>query len=264
MIPADFHTHTTFCDGENTPEEMVAAAIAEGMTKLGFSGHAHTPCDESYCMSPAAFEAYKKEVRRLREAYRGQIEIFLGLEQDLYADTQTAGLDYVIGSVHYVKLGDEFVPMDEGNDVIRKAAERHFGGDVLCVLEAYYETVSRVVEGTGCDVIGHFDLPTKYTEREALFDPASPRYRAAWQKAADALLRTGVPFEINTGAMARGCRSVPYPAPEILRYLGDHGGAAVLSGDSHSVRTLRYGFDAAERLAKACGIPLNYPQKFGL
>ena len=27
----DLHTHTTFCDGKNTPEEMVAAAFAAGV-----------------------------------------------------------------------------------------------------------------------------------------------------------------------------------------------------------------------------------------
>ena len=27
----DLHTHTTFCDGANTPEEMVQAALAQGL-----------------------------------------------------------------------------------------------------------------------------------------------------------------------------------------------------------------------------------------
>ena len=39
MIFEDFHTHTTFCDGKNTPEEMVLAAIEKGMPRIGFSGH---------------------------------------------------------------------------------------------------------------------------------------------------------------------------------------------------------------------------------
>ena len=40
MILEDFHIHTTFCDGASTPEEMVQAAIALGLKRLGFSGHA--------------------------------------------------------------------------------------------------------------------------------------------------------------------------------------------------------------------------------
>lgn len=40
MLYADFHTHTTFCDGKSTPREMVEAAYRMGMTDLGVSGHA--------------------------------------------------------------------------------------------------------------------------------------------------------------------------------------------------------------------------------
>ena len=33
---ADFHVHTTFCDGKNTAEEMVLAAIEAGFSVMGF------------------------------------------------------------------------------------------------------------------------------------------------------------------------------------------------------------------------------------
>ena len=34
------HTHSTFCDGKNPPEEMIRAAEKLGFVSLGFSGHA--------------------------------------------------------------------------------------------------------------------------------------------------------------------------------------------------------------------------------
>ena len=37
MMRADLHVHTTFCDGKNTPEEVVLTAIEMGLCKLGFS-----------------------------------------------------------------------------------------------------------------------------------------------------------------------------------------------------------------------------------
>ena len=46
----NFHTHTNLCDGDNTPEEMVKSAINNGFLSLGFSGHAYTDFDLSYCM----------------------------------------------------------------------------------------------------------------------------------------------------------------------------------------------------------------------
>ena len=50
-IKANLHTHTTWCDGKNTAEEMVRSAIESGFDVLGFSGHSYTSFDESYCMS---------------------------------------------------------------------------------------------------------------------------------------------------------------------------------------------------------------------
>ena len=41
----NYHTHTDFCDGQNTPEEMAEAAAKKGFTALGFSGHSYTDFD---------------------------------------------------------------------------------------------------------------------------------------------------------------------------------------------------------------------------
>ena len=35
----NYHTHTTYCDGKSTPEEIVLEAIRFGMDTIGFSGH---------------------------------------------------------------------------------------------------------------------------------------------------------------------------------------------------------------------------------
>ena len=51
MVKRDFHMHTTFCDGKSSAEEMVLAAIAKGLDVMGFSGHAYTSLDTTWCMS---------------------------------------------------------------------------------------------------------------------------------------------------------------------------------------------------------------------
>ena len=88
---------------------------------------------------------------------------------------------------------------------------------------------------------------------EPLFDEEHPRYVRAWQAAAEKLLASGLPFEINTGAISRGYRSVPYPAPPILRYLGQRGARFLLSSDSHAPGTLCFGFESWRRQAEAWG-----------
>ena len=72
---ANYHTHTTFCDGTSTAEEQVQQAIRLGFRHLGFSGH----MDPDIHM---VIQDYYKEIRRLRDKYSGQIEILCGVELD--------------------------------------------------------------------------------------------------------------------------------------------------------------------------------------
>lgn len=246
MILRDYHMHTTWCDGSASAENMVKAAIAQGLEEIGFSGHSYTWFDESYCMMPEATVAYRSELASLREKYAGRIRILIGTEQDRYSEAPTDAYDYFIGSVHYMKLGEEYVPVDETPEILRDAAKRYFDGDMMSLAEEYFRTAGEVAEKTGCSIIGHFDLITKFNEDGSLFDTEDPRYIAAWKAAADRLLKAGVPFEINTGAMSKGYRSEPYPAKPIRDYIRSGGGHFILSSDSHRTDTLCYAFDRYE------------------
>lgn len=246
MITKDLHAHTTYCDGQNTPAEMVEAAAAKGLTTFGLSGHGYTAFDTSYCMRREDIPRYLAEVNYLKAAYFDRIHVLCGVEQDYYGEDPADAFDYVIGSVHYLRCGEDYVPVDESPDILRAACERYFGGDIYALCEAYFDTAADVVNRTGCDIIGHFDLIAKFNEREHLFDESHPRYTAAWQKAADSLLKTGVPFEINTGAVSRGYRSQPYPSADIRAYLRERGGTFILSSDAHSTDAVAYAFSEYE------------------
>ena len=248
MTRGDYHVHTTFCDGAASPEKMVRAALKRGLPAIGFSGHSHTAFDESWCMSPEGTAAYRGEIARLKAKYAGKIAVFCGVEQDLLSDAPTEGYDYVIGSVHYLERGGAYLPVDESAAHQTDAAERCFGGDPYAFAEAYYRQLAQVQEATGCGVIGHFDIVAKFNEGGALFDERHPRYVAAWRAAAGRLLASGVPFEINTGAMSRGWRTTAYPNADMIDYIRARGGRLVLSSDSHSKQTLCFGFEAYEHL----------------
>ena len=71
----DFHTHTSFCDGKNSPEEMILGAIDRGFTAIGLSGHGYTAFDPGYCMSEKGTEEYCAQIRALKEKYRDTIAV---------------------------------------------------------------------------------------------------------------------------------------------------------------------------------------------
>lgn len=281
IIPYNYHAHTTFCDGTASLEEMVLSAIDRGFKVIGFSGHSCTAYDGCYCMSLDGTRKYKDEIKRLRLKYAGKILILCGIEQDFGSDEPIDDYDYVIGSVHatFPDAAEDardcfhgfdrsrYYYIDWSTDRIREAVASDFGGDPYSFIEHYYDTVALLPEVTNCHIIGHFDLVTKFNEKEPWFDEASPRYKAAARKALDRIFETyplsrasklpgsdGMPiFEINTGAISRGWRTSPYPAPEILKEVRRRGGHVMINSDSHATDTIDFAFETAAKLARACG-----------
>lgn len=250
----NLHTHTNFCDGKNTPEEMVRAAIRLGMDALGFSGHAPCPAPgDNAGMKPEDVPAYRDEIFRLREKYAGRLEIFLGLEQDHFLFPNSEPWDYVIGSVHYVEKEGRPLPVDYLPEDFSRSVFQYYGGDYYAFAEDYYRLVGGIAERTGCQIVGHFDLITKFNEGERLFDTGHPRYVGAALEALDRLAEKSVICEINTGAMSRGYRSAPYPAPWLLRAMRERNIRVCITSDCHNADHLLYAFPQAEELARSCG-----------
>lgn len=244
MILCDMHTHTNFCDGKNTPEDMVKAAIKKGMECIGFSEHSHTSFDESYCLSIDTTRQYKAEINRLKEKYADKIKVLCGIELDFYSDANPKDFDYTIASVHYIKFGDDYVPVDESADILKSAANKYCKGDIYALTEKYFETVSRIKTA---DIIGHIDLISKFNEKAHLFDESAPRYVAAYKKVVRKLISTGALFEINTGAIFRGYKKSAYPNRNIAQFIAKKGGKFILSGDAHCSDALCFKFDEAEK-----------------
>lgn len=252
-VKSNIHTHTTFCDGKNTPEEMLIAAIDAGFDTIGFSGHAGMPFDDNCGMSTQTTEDYKREVRRLREKYRDKITVLLGIEHDAYSIDPLSGYDYVIGSVHYLKKDGIYIPIDYSANALARAIDDHYNKDADSFAEDYFSTLSEYIVSTRPTVIGHFDLLTKYSETDGIFANPSDRYRLAVKKALAVLLPLGIPFEVNTGAISRSYRTTPYPAEWILCDICRAGGDVIITSDAHSAENIAYAFDEAAKYIKSSG-----------
>lgn len=248
---ADFHTHTLFSDGKATVREMIDAARTRGILSLGISDHSYTPFDTSYCMPDNTEQAYVATVREEQKIAleRYGFPVLLGTEFDYRSVIDREAYDYTVGSVHYVCKNGEFYPVDSGVAKQKKAIESAFGGNKLDLAKAYFEDLVRHAEQNKPTFIGHFDLLNKY----GTFDESDPTYFAVAKEALAEIVKHVPIFEVNMGAMARGLRTVPYPAPPLLVELLRCGGSVILSSDAHSCENIAYRFDDATALLKKIG-----------
>ena len=244
----NFHTHTTYCDGKSTAEEMVLSAISKGFTALGFSGHSNFEFECGWCMSKEGTAEYIKTVNSLREKYADRINIYLGTEHDVLSTINKADYDYTLGAVHYLTFGDERYDVDASAQCQLETAKKYFGGSMIDYAAAYFDEAGSILERTDADIVDHIDLVTKFNEHGELFDTSDRRYIDACTDALDRLLPYGRPFEINTGAIARGKRETPYPSLDIARYIHSKGGYFILTSDCHNAAMLDCFFDEALRM----------------
>ena len=254
----NLHTHTTYCDGADTPEEIITYALEKGFTSIGFSGHSYLKYSPMFSVKGDKTEAYKKEVSRLKEKYRHSIDIFCGLEVDFYSEIDLDDYDYLIGSVHYLMCGEKCVGFDSTAERVESIITEYFSGNGLEYAKAYYETLARLPEHGSFDIIGHFDLITKHEENKIFFDSSCDKYLRYAIDAAEALSGKIPFFELNTGAIARGYRTTPYPSLTLLKELKRLGFGAVITSDCHDRKFLDYGFNDAAALLKECGFKEQY------
>ena len=99
----------------------------------------------------------------------------------------------------------------------------------------------------------YFDGVVKMNQGNKYFDET-----AAWyKKLALEALHTADPkaslLEINTGAISRKKRDIPYPADFILSALREMGGKVILGADTHAADTIDCAFPLAVEIAKKAG-----------
>lgn len=248
---SNLHTHTNFCDGKNKAEEIVQKALFKGFSSIGFSGHGYTSHDLSYCMKD--IKGYIETINSLKEKYKNDIQIYLGLEEDLTEPCKRENYDYIIGSSHYISYNGKYIPVDLSEDNFKELLKL-FDGDFLSFAKSYYETFCDYILKRKPDIVGHFDLITKYSEY--IFSNKS--YLELSEKYIKTALLSDSFFEVNTGAMARGYRKTPYPYENILYVIKKNDGKIILNSDCHDYENLDFGFLEVKAMLKDIGFSYTY------
>ena len=251
-LQSNAHCHTTFCDGRNTPEEMIHAALARDFVSLGFSIHGWTP----YEPTPVNMEKeaeYRAELRRLQEKYRSQIEILIGAERDYLYERDFSGYEYLIDSAHCLLRDGEYLYVDGPEERTEENVRRFFGGDYYAYCRAYFEQEAELCARSDAAFIGHIDLVSIFNGNGKHFDETDPRYLKPALEAVEIAVRRGIPIEMNSGGINRGYRTMPYPGPALLKHIRALGGEIIINSDAHRADHLDGGFETCIQTARACG-----------
>ncbi len=245
MRRIDLHTHTCFCDGENSPEEMVLSAIEKGLNEIGILAHSFVKEDPEGSLPPNKEDDFIAEVNRVKAKYKDKIKVLVGVEMDMFSCVDTSKYDYVIGSCHYVKNNGKLRAIDISEDDFVNTVQELFNGDYESAYEHYYDSLSELKILTNANIVGHVDLITKYNDGNKYFDTCSEKYVNSYKNAINKLIADGLVFEVNTGGMHK-YKSEPYPSKEIREYIKAKGGVLMLSSDAHKKEDIAYLFDRYE------------------
>ncbi|MDR2798745.1 MAG: histidinol-phosphatase [Treponema sp.] len=263
------HTHSTFCDGQDTIENLCRRAYEKGLASIGFSSHAPVYRKTGFCtdwhIQEDRLEAYVDTVREARQQWEGKIRVFLGLEIDYIPglmgpadkDYHDLGLDYRIGSVHYVipPQGAPFA-VDDSPEVFEKGIREGFANDPEALIEAYWDTVEQMIRAGGFDILGHTDLIKKNNapaQKKRWFSLESPGYQRHIKGIADTIGAFPVVVEVNTGGLNRYKIPDTYPSGALLGLLQAKHVPVIITADAHRAEDLDGHYEEARKTLLQAG-----------
>ncbi len=249
----DMHVHTRFSPDSGSDLAVICRRAAEmGIPGLCFTDHAEfAPGD--VVPGEDELDEMMGEIRALRRAYDGVLEIGFGVEigyyrgraDDIAAFLAARDFDFVLASVHVSGTVGYSFP-----------ATMAPGTDPVDYFAPYLEDLRRMVDEVDCDSIGHMDLPKRFGPPlpgcNAL-GGASPLWRDVSAFLGE-IVRRGILLEINASGLRQNSGET-YPSGEVLREYRRLGGDAVtLGSDSHQPSHTGWGLDRAATAAREAGI----------
>ena len=264
MYYSTIHTHTNYCDGSNSAEEMIIAAINKGMKTIGISTHGPLPFKAKWAVDDDKIQDYIDEINALKIKYKDKIEVLLGMELDYFIDTEfdhidknmIEQLDYYIGSIHYLGRYDDGKPwtVDGSYENLIDGIKACYGGDKKSAIIDYYHHLSKMVKKYKPTVVGHMDLVKKNNKDNTLFSEEDIWYKDSVCKCLDIIKETNSVVEINTGAIARGYMIEQYPSRWILEEINLRKIPITINSDAHLDENIACKFDEMYELVKELNI----------
>lgn len=218
----NYHTHTARCyHATGADREYVENAIKAGIKKLGFSDHVPYPFPDGYVshirMAPAETENYINSVRKLKEEYKDDIQIFLGFEAEyipeLWHDLGNLLAPY---DIDYLILGQHFLGMEKDENYSGRPSNDE------ARLVTYVDTVIEALHTNCFSYLAHPDL-IRFTGDERFYQRQMTRLCLTAKE-------LNIPLEINLLGLMEGR---DYPSDRFFSLAASLGNSFILGRDAH-------------------------------
>ena len=221
---ANYHTHTFRCGHAVGAEaEYASAAATAGLRILGFSDHTpysfldDVPREFPIRMKSESLPEYARTVRALAEAYRGTMEIHVGVEAEYYPRYFPQLLELLReNGIEYMLLGQHFLDNEIGSPHCGRPTEDE------ALLDRYVSQVSEALETGLFTYLAHPDI-FRFVGDAAVYER---HMRKLCRKA----IETDTPLEINLLGI-REHRD--YPNETFWRIAAEEGCPVILGCDAH-------------------------------
>lgn len=262
MLKTNYHTHTFYCDGKGSPEEIIEEAMKKGFDIIGFSSHSAFPFGSDWHIAPRKIQEYMKDVKRAAENNKEKIKVLCGFEADyipgitkpsLSGDYSFLKPDFLIGAVHYLVTKDGNFTVDDSAENVKNGLERFFFGNGKKCVQEYFYLEREMLKKGDFTILAHADLIRKRNGVLDFFSENENWYRNEIRETAKAASKAGIIAEINTGAISRGAMDDVYPSKEFLSFLHDFKVPVTFSSDAHEKENLDFAFERAMKAALSAG-----------
>ena len=240
ILKTNYHTHTYRCKhAGGTDRDYVEAAVAAGLTTLGFSDHSpmvfNTDHKSGFRMELEETAGYFESLLALREEYKDVIRILIGVEVEYYPACWEKYLAFMRQfPLDFKILGQHFVYDEEngGPGSFRATVDP-------AVLSDYYRCVLEAANTGELLYIAHPDV-LNFVGDAAAYDELTRDFLRKIKK-------TGLPLEINRLGVHEGRH---YPNPRFWDLVAEADVPAIVGLDAHSPKV----FEDAEGAAKCVEI----------
>lgn len=234
MKKTNYHMHTKRCmHASGSDEEYVLAAIQGGYEEIGFSDHCPWKYDSDFVahmrMPLSQFDDYYQSIAALRDKYKDQISIKIGLECEYFPKymkwlesfKKEKGLDYIIFGNHYYKTDEKRI---------------YFGTECEYdhMLKAY---IDEAIQGMETGLYAYLAHPDLFMHGRRNFDQLAIEESF---RLCEAAKRLQIPLEYNlNGALYNDVMNVThYPHPKFWKIAAQVGNDVIIGVDAHEPKMM--------------------------